>query len=96
MTIEEINDSAGKILREKIKIFKCPMCQKGPFMILPGVLNISVISQLSELQLGDKNAPCIGLVCGNCGFTSFHNLLALGIQDLSTNILNYNETSTHN
>lgn len=74
-----------KTLNEKGLVNECPMCRKGPFLILDGYLapHLSANSEEATRVIGDKYLlPSFGLVCENCGFLSIHSLRTLGLDNL--------------
>jgi len=60
------------------------MCSKGPFTILDGLSVLSIQDDAQTIVIGSsKQIVSAILVCNNCGFSSFHNLLALEIVDMT-------------
>lgn len=81
MLTKENKQIIAKKLIEKIGIFKCPICNNATFTIANGFICNNLQENLRSFQIGGEYLPSIALVCNKCGFTSFHNINILGIND---------------
>lgn len=70
----------AKALSDKIKSFRCPMCNNHSFTIVDGYLVQNLQSNMNGIVLGNgPMIPSVAIVCTNCGFMSQHNLGVLGM-----------------
>ena len=71
-----------KILMSRLKEYECPMCHNHDFTILDqyGIENLRFFSEkgISQNVIG---IPFIIVICKNCGFSSNHNMFALGLMN---------------
>ena len=58
-------------LKEKgISPEECPMCRKADWVMGDGFFNLSVQKAFPTIGTGGRVAPCIALICKNCGYMS--------------------------
>lgn len=86
MISKKKKEEIAKILDEKLKGIKCPMCHKDSFIIADGYFNNVLQDNLDGLVLGGSTIPTISIICSNCGFVSQHALGALGLLPIKNNI----------
>ena len=71
-------------LEEKKVRLVCPMCGSKVFNVVDGFFSLPLSKNLdgASQMFGERQVfPCAGMVCENCGFTSFHSLGPLGLMD---------------
>lgn len=81
MDIQEKTKIAD-ILAQRMGHFECPMCHMGSFVLIDGYISTILQSKPDTMIIGGgPSIVSVAIVCNNCGFTSLHNLMALGIID---------------
>lgn len=65
-------------LRERGAPRPCPRCGGEHFNLLPGFAVFGLVPQLNA-DHADRHVASVGIVCGQCGYLSFHDLGALGL-----------------
>ena len=76
---KETKEKIVNLLVSRVNPLKCPMCGLGIFTILDGYVVNSITHDDKTIVLGGNTIKSAVIVCNNCGFTSLHNLKALGI-----------------
>ena len=80
MTQAERNKIAS-ILEYKINPIVCPMCHKQNFSLVDGYIVTPIQNEPDTLVIGgNRSIVAVAIICVNCGYTSHHNIKALGIQ----------------
>lgn len=71
-------------LDKKITIRKCESCGEDNWIISDMYFPLSLEEEPTNIIMGGdkKVAPTILLICENCGYTRFYNLVSLGVIDL--------------
>lgn len=93
MLTNEQKESIVKVLNERLGVFQCPMCHKGPFTIIDGYFNMSLQGSLTSYTLGGTTVPMVAIACNNCGFVSLHAIGALGLLESMKEMPNKKKTS---
>lgn len=57
---------------------QCIRCRTGTVTIAPDPVTPMVFERAGGITIGGRSYPQIMVVCGNCGHTSYFNLIALG------------------
>lgn len=74
-----------RLLNERTGGRQCPMCGKGPFLVLDGYVAPNLHKNIGEAfeVFGEQTVyPCAAICCQHCGFISYHSLGTLGVMDL--------------
>ena len=58
----------------------CQVCKNGRYTIAPHLVT-PLINQEEGLLMGGPSYPQVMLICGNCGHTRYHNVIALGVEN---------------
>lgn len=84
---QQIKKEIADILAQRIGHFDCPMCHRGTFVLIDGYITTILQSKPDTMVIGGGNTiVSVAVVCNNCGYTSLHNLIALGIFHSDKNI----------
>lgn len=79
LSFDALSDKVVNVLNGKIGPAKCPMCQHMDFTIINGFFLPVVQERVGEIKFGTNSVPMVGIVCGNCGYISFHSVGSLGL-----------------
>lgn len=58
----------------------CQVCKTGQYTIAPHLVT-PMINQNGGVLVGGPSYPQAMLICGHCGHTRFHNVIALGVEN---------------
>lgn len=78
---QEDKSKIASILEQKISPITCPMCHKQNFSLVDGYIVTPIQQEPATLVIGGgRSIVSVAIICVNCGYTSYHNLKALGIK----------------
>lgn len=76
---ENVRNNILKKINELTNKYPCPRCGNNAFYLDNGILIQVLNKNAKNINLSGPSLPFIAVVCKRCGFTSFHNLVVLGI-----------------
>lgn len=81
---KKVRQTIADRLVQRIGEIECPMCHKGPFTLIDRYVHIELQEDLKTYVMGaGPSLISAVIICNNCGYTSLHNLIALGVGDSS-------------
>ena len=68
-------------LIERIGLLQCPMCHKYEFALINRYITTVLQEEpnVFNLRSNSNSISSVAIVCNNCGYTSMHNIVALGL-----------------
>ena len=75
----QVIEEAVAALRRKGVHGACPRCSKGNWNADIVAVYVSADVPPAGFAMPPPHLPVVMLICTNCGFTSMHNLRALGV-----------------
>lgn len=80
MSFSDDKAEIRRVLEDRIKDFKCPICGNDSFSVANGFTLNAVHDDLKRVNPHPgQGIPAITLICTNCGFLSQHSAVALGL-----------------
>lgn len=73
---KEVEAQILEALNQKLKIFKCPICQKSEAFVADGFILNNLQQSFSGISFEGNSVPTVMVICRHCGFVS---QFALGV-----------------